>query len=67
MIAPITRLPVGNAIDIDFDRVFQESIDQHRLSGRATNAIDHERSKIGRSKYSIARPPRTNEGRTRIG
>ena len=21
---------VGNAIDIDFDRVFQESIDQHR-------------------------------------
>ena len=36
-----SRLAIGNGIDIDFDRVFQELVDQDRMAGRSVNGFFH--------------------------
>jgi hypothetical protein len=40
------RLAVGDAIDIDFDRVFQEAIDQHRPVGADLDRALHVAAQI---------------------
>ena len=38
---------VGDGVDIDFDRVFEELVDQHRMIGRDVDRLDHELDQLG--------------------
>ena len=60
---------IRHGVDVDLDGTLQEAVDQHRgQSGDASAAVRTKRSSSSASyTISMARPPRTYEGRTTTG
>ena len=57
-------LAVGDGIDVKFDRVLKELVDEDGLSFRRGNGLCDVRIKLG---LLVDNPPRTKLGRTRTG